>query len=197
MGFVPEDAVDIDLDEVAIADDFGGVPLACGLFRAFQGAAQEAAFLELFEGGAAGGNHIAGCAGHKVDLGAAGPYGVYGFGVQEDAGVGGFAGPAPLEVEFVVFEGLVSNHIAEGLAGYGDDTVLGAKDLRGGHIAVRCKTEGPSVQILAVEKFCLALPAGEEAEKAQYEKGGQVAFQGIISLFLTALNIAIFRIFTL
>ena len=92
--------------------------------------------------------------------------------MQEDAGVGGLAGPAPLKVELVVVERLVSDHIAEGLAADGDNTVLDAKYLRGGHIAVRCETEGPSVQILAVEKFSLRFPAGEKAEKAQDKESG-------------------------
>ena len=70
---------------VAVDDDFGGVPLAGGKFGAVFFGAEEAAFLELFEGGAAGGDHVAGAAVHQVDLGAAGPDGVDGLGVQEDA----------------------------------------------------------------------------------------------------------------
>ena len=54
MRVVHQGAIDIGLDVVAVDDDFGGVPLAGGKFGAVFFGAEEAAFLELFEGGAAG-----------------------------------------------------------------------------------------------------------------------------------------------
>ena len=123
MGLVHEDAVDVGLDEIALADDFGGVPLAGGMLGALLGAAQEATLRELLEGGTAGGDHVTGMAVHEVDLGAAGPDAVDGLGVQEDAGVGGFPVPSPLEVEFIVGEGLFGHHVAERLAGDVDEAL--------------------------------------------------------------------------
>ena len=127
---------------------------------------------------------VTGAAVHQVDLGAAGPDGVNGLGVQENAGVGRLPGPAPLEVELVVGEGPVGDHIAEGLAGDGDDAVLHAEDVLGGGGAVGLDVEGPAGQVLAIEEFRFAFPAGEEAEKAQDQQGCQVPFHGMIELVI-------------
>ena len=98
--------------------------------------------------------------------------------------VGGLPGPAPLQVELVVGERLVGDHIAERLAGDGDDAVLHAEDVLGGGGAVGLDVEGPSSQVLAVEQFRFAFPAGEEAKDAQDQEGGQVPFHGMIELVI-------------
>ena len=136
MDLVHEDAVDVGLDEIAVADNLGGVPFAGGILGALLGAAQEDAFLELLEGGTASCNHVTGMAVHEVDLGAAGPDAVDGLGVQEDAGVGGLPGPAPLEVELIVCEGLFGHHIAKGLAGDVDEALLRTEHQAGKRRAV-------------------------------------------------------------
>ena len=87
-------------------------------------------------------------------------------------------------MELVVVVGLLGDHIAERLAGDGDDAVLHAEHVRRGNVAVGREMEGPSVQILAVEEFRFALPAGKEAEDAQDQEGGQVPFHGMLELVI-------------
>ena len=80
---------------------------------------------------------------------------------------------------------LVGDHIAERLAGDGDDAVFHAEDVLGGGGAVGLDVEGPSGQVLAVEQFRFALPAGETEEEAQGHQGGQVSFHRVVKLVIS------------
>jgi hypothetical protein len=106
--------------------------------------------------------------------------------MHEDAAVGRLRDPAPFDMELIVLEGLLRDHVAERLAGDGDDAVFDAEHLRGGHVAVGGEMEGPSIQILSVEEFRFALSAGEAAEDAQDEEGGQISFHGVIAWVIFA-----------
>ena len=153
VAFVLELAVDEDLDGVVEAGDVGGVPRAGGVFAGvvFLGEALHGTFVGGGEIGAVHHEEIAGAAGSELAFDAFGPHFVFAGFVEEDAGVAGFFGPAPFDVELVV--GIVGfgAEVAGGDAGAVDDAVLDGPD--GGDVhGLVGEEEFPAGEVFSVKE---------------------------------------------